>query len=66
MILGIFVRCLWGIQHDFSGEFQSAIDTSIEPANKVRVLSSRRLCCPAFLGTTTLSDSLPAVHHFTL
>jgi len=36
------------------------------PVNKVRVLSSRRLCCPAFTGTTTLSDSLLATCHFTL
>lgn len=36
------------------------------PVNKVRVLSSCGLCCPAFIGTTTLSDSLLATYHFTL
>lgn len=33
--------------------------------NKARVLPSTRLCCPRFLGSMTLSDSLPAACHFT-
>ena len=32
--------------------------------NEAGVLSSARLCCPCFIGTTTPSDSLPATFHF--
>ena len=36
------------------------------PVNKARVLPSTRLCCPRFVGSMTLSDSLLAACHFTV